>query len=111
MKTLLVLAQHPEMAEAVRAALNPSHYRVLHRTNLEEAEPLLAHGLVEACILDVELSAIPGVWFLEKLRRRAPTCPFIVYTGASPWEWEEEAYLHGAAHVLAKPVRARLLNA
>src|SRR5437660_969288 len=108
MKTLLVLAPHPDLAEAIRTALNPEQYRILHRANLEEAEPLLAHSLVEACILDVEFTTIPGVWFLEKLRRRAPKCPFIIYTGASPWEWEEEAYLQGAAHVLAKPVRARL---
>jgi signal transduction histidine kinase/DNA-binding response OmpR family regulator len=111
MKTLLVLAEHPEMAEAVRAALPPEQYRVMHRLNPDEAEPLLVHGLVDACIADVELSSVQGVWFLEKLRRRAPHCPIIIFTGAKPWEWEEEAYLQGAAHVLSKPVRPRLLGA
>src|SRR5207245_7858882 len=105
-----VLAQHPDLAEAVRAALNPEQYRVLHRADLEEAEPLLAHGLVEACIVDVELTSVQGVWFLERLRSRAPKCPLIVYTGARQWEWEEEAYLHGASQVLSKPVRGRLLG-
>jgi signal transduction histidine kinase len=110
MKTLLVLTEHPDLAEAVRAAVNSEQYRVLHRFNLEEAEPLLAHGLAQACIVDVELSSVQGVWFLERLRRRAPKCPVIVFTGARQWEWEEEAYLQGAAHVLAKPLRARLFN-
>jgi signal transduction histidine kinase len=110
MRTLLVLAQHPELAEAVRTSLNPEQYRVLHRADLEEAEPLLAHGLVEACIVDVELTSVQGVWFLERLRSRAPRCPLIVYTGARQWEWEEEAYLHGASQVLSKPVRGRLLE-
>ena len=110
MKTLLVLAEHPDLAEAVRAAVNAEHYRVLHRFNIEEAEPLLAHGLAQACVVDVELSSVQGVWFLERLRRRAPKCPVIVFTGARQWEWEEEAYLQGAAHVLAKPLRARLFN-
>src|SRR5690606_25534077 len=45
-----------------------------------------------------------------KLRRRAPRCPIIVYTGAKQWEWEEEAYFHGATHVLTKPVRIRMLT-
>ena len=45
MKTLLVLAQHPDVAEAVRAAGGPDQYRVLHRMNLEEAEPLLVRAL------------------------------------------------------------------
>ena len=109
MKTLLVLAQHPDSAEAVRAGLNPEQYRVVHRPSLEEAEPLLVHGLVDVCILDVELSNVQGLWALERLRRRAPKCPVIVYTGTKQWEWEEEAYLQGAAHVLNKPVRARML--
>ena len=52
MKTILVLAPHPQLAEAIRSALNPEHYRVMHRLSLEEAEPLFGrerrrrqHGL------------------------------------------------------------------
>jgi signal transduction histidine kinase len=111
MKTLLVLAEHPDFAEAIRAAVNPEHYRVLHRANLNDAEPLLAHGLAGACILDAELASVPGLWFFDKLREKTPKCPVIIYTGAKQWEWEEEAYLHGATHVLPKPVRPRLLTA
>jgi signal transduction histidine kinase/DNA-binding NarL/FixJ family response regulator len=111
MKTLLVLAQHPDFAEALRAGLNPEHYRLLHRTNLDETEPLLAHGLIDACIVDVEHGNVQGLWFFEKLRHKAPRCPVVIYAGARPWEWEEEAYLQGAVHVLTKPVRPRMLTA
>jgi nitrogen-specific signal transduction histidine kinase/DNA-binding NarL/FixJ family response regulator len=111
MKTLLVLAQHPELAETLRQLLNPEQYRIIHRSDFNEAEPLLAHGLADACIVDVESSQAPGLWFLEKLRRRAPRRPVIVYAGAKGWEWEEEAYLQGVAHVLSKPVRGRMLTA
>jgi signal transduction histidine kinase/ActR/RegA family two-component response regulator len=111
MKTLLVLAQHPELAELLRAGLNSDQYRVVHRVTVEEAEPLLAHGLANACIVDVELTGIQEVWILEKLRRRAAKCPILVYTGARQLDWEEEAYLQGAAHVLTKPVRIRMLTA
>jgi signal transduction histidine kinase len=111
MKTLLVLAEHPGFGEAVLAGLNAEEYRVIQRSNVDEAEPLLVHGLVDACILDVESAGVQGIWSLEKLRRRAPKCPVILYTGSQPWEWVEDAYLQGALHVLAKPVRARLLNA
>src|SRR6266850_327366 len=110
MKTLLVLAQHPDFADTVSAALNPEQYRVIHRSNVEEAEPFLAHALADLVILDVELTGVQGTWLLEKLRRRAPKCPMIVYTGARQWEWEEEAYAQGVSHVLSKPVRPRTLN-
>ena len=111
MKTLLVLAEHPDFAEAVRTGIVPEQCRVIHRTSLEEAEPLLAHGLADACIVDVEQTSVQGLWAIEKLRLRAPKCPVIVFAGAQKWEWEEEAYLQGVAHVLAKPVRPRLLAA
>ncbi|MDB6066488.1 MAG: hypothetical protein JWR26_2696 [Pedosphaera sp.] len=110
MKTLLVLAQHPEFAETVRAALNPEHYRVVHRISLEDAEPMLHGSLLTACVLDVEQSNVQWVWMIEKLRRRVPQCPILVYAGSKQWEWEEEAYLLGVVHILAKPVRPKLLN-
>jgi nitrogen-specific signal transduction histidine kinase/DNA-binding NarL/FixJ family response regulator len=110
MKTLLVLAPHPELAEAIRAALNPEKYRLIHRIGLEEADPLLARGMVDACILDVELTNVQGIWVLEKIRRRLPQCPVIAYSAAREWQWEEEAYLQGVSHVLTKPVRPRMLD-
>ena len=110
MKTILVLAEHPDFAESIRTGINAEQYRVLHRTNLEEAEPLLVHGLADLCILDAQLSGVQAIWSLEKLRRRDAKCPIIIYT-AEHWEWEEEAYLQGAAHVLAKPVKSRMLTA
>jgi nitrogen-specific signal transduction histidine kinase/DNA-binding NarL/FixJ family response regulator len=109
MRTLLVLAEHPGLAEAVQAALNRESYRVLHRSSLEEAEPLLVHGLADVCILETELNNVQAIWLLEKLRRRAPLCPLIVFATAKTWEWEEEAYLQGVSHILSPPVRPRML--
>jgi signal transduction histidine kinase/ActR/RegA family two-component response regulator len=111
MKTLLVLAAHPDFAETIRAGLNPEQYRVVHRADAQAAEPLLAHGLASACILDLELLGVQGIWAIEKLRRHDTQCPVIAYTAAKKSEWEEEAYLHGVTHVLTKPVRIRLLSA
>ena len=95
----------------MRTALNPADYRVVHRMTLEEAEPLLVHGLVQACVLDMDLSSVQGVWLIEKLHRRLSKVPLLVFTSEKSGEWEEEAYLKGVTHVLNKPVRARLLNA
>jgi signal transduction histidine kinase/DNA-binding NarL/FixJ family response regulator len=110
MKTLLVLAPHPDLADAVRAAVNPEKYRLIHRIGLEDAEPLFVRGMLDVCVLDVELTNVQGIWVLEKVRRRLPHCPIIVYSASREWQWEEEAYLHGVSHVLAKPVRPRMLN-
>jgi signal transduction histidine kinase/DNA-binding NarL/FixJ family response regulator len=110
MKTILVLSQHPDFAEVIRAGLNPGQYRVVHRLTVDEAEPLLAHGLAAVCILDADLMDVEIVWAVDRLRRFDVRSPIIVYTSASESAWEEEAFLHGVTHVLTKPVRARLLN-
>lgn len=109
MKTLLVLAQHPDLANSIRECLNSEHYKVVHRISIEDAEPLLIHGLINASIIDVDLTDVQGIWIIEKLRRNLPKCPILLFAGPN-WEWEEEAYLHGVAHILTKPVRPRLLN-
>lgn len=110
MKTLLVLGPHPELAEALRAALPPERYRLIHRTNLEEAEPFLNSGIADACVIDGELTEVRALWMVEKVRRRMPHWPLLIFTGSHSWEWEEEAYLQGVSHVLSKPVRPRLVN-
>lgn len=111
MKTILVLAEHPDTAEAIRAALEPMECRVVHRTTLEESEPLLAHGLVQLCVVDVDLTGVQALWLIERIRRRAQRCPVLVLAGVRQAEWEEEALLHGVDHVVSKPVRPRTLQA
>jgi signal transduction histidine kinase/DNA-binding response OmpR family regulator len=111
MKTILVLSAHPDFAEAIRTGLSPEHYRVVHRHNVEEGEPLLVHGLVGACILDADLMGVECVWVIERLRRRDNKTPIIAYTGLPQSDWEEEAFLRGVTQILTKPVRPLLLNA
>ena len=110
MKTILVLSPHPDFAEGVRTSLNPQQYRVIHRLNVEEAEPLIVHGLATACILDADLMGVESVWVIERLRRRDARTPIIAYTETTQSDWEEEAFLRGVTHILTKPVRHRLLN-
>jgi nitrogen-specific signal transduction histidine kinase/DNA-binding response OmpR family regulator len=111
MKTIVVVASQSELAAAVRAALDPSRYRVIERTELSEDEIRLSSGSLDACICEVDLTMVQPIRDLEHLRRILPHCPLILYAAAPSLEWEEEAYVLGASQILAKPVRARLLNA
>jgi signal transduction histidine kinase len=110
MKTVLVLSLHPDFAESIRTGLNVDRYRVVHRLNVEDAEPLLVHGLASVCIVDVDLMGVEGIWVIERLRRHDPKTHVIACTAETHSEWEEEAFLRGVTHVLTKPVRSRLLN-
>ncbi len=109
MKSLLVLAAHPQFADEVRAALSSIDVRVVHHVTVEEAEPLLIHGLASTCILDLGLAGVQGVWTVERILRWAPHCRIIAFTESRSPEWEEELYLAGASHIFSKPLRSRLL--
>ena len=108
MKTILVLAPTPVLPDAIRPLLSPEDYRLLHRTDLGDVEPLAKGSFIDACIVDAEEGDVRALWMIEKLRQLAPNTPLIVFKGAT-WEWEEEAYLKGVSVVLSKPVRGRLL--
>ncbi|HXR07796.1 MAG TPA: ATP-binding protein [Candidatus Acidoferrum sp.] len=111
MNTLLVIAPQPELAAAVRAALDPGLYQLIQQTDLSEDEMRLSATSIDACICEVDLTTVQPIRAIKRLRRLLPRSPLLLYASAPGQEWEEEAYLLGASQVLVKPVRAPLLNA
>jgi len=111
LKTILVIAKQSGLAAAVNAVVDPEVYRVTAHEEIFEAEALLSQSLVDACLLDAELTDIQPIRIIKQIRRLAPACPILIYTANKQWEWEEDAYLLGVNHILGKPVRARVLNA
>lgn len=110
MRTLLVIAPNTGLAAAVRAALDSSLYRVIEQNEFGDEQLRLTGASIDACLLDVDLTTIEPIRNITRLRRLLPQCPVILYASDSHWTWEEEAYLLGVNHILAKPVRGRLLN-
>jgi len=108
MKTILVLAPTPVLPDAIRPLLSPEEYRLLHRTDLADVEPLAKGSFLDACIVDAEEGDVRVLWMIDKFHQLAPQTPIIVFKGAT-WDWEEEAYLKGVSAVLSKPIRGRLL--
>lgn len=110
MKTLLILAREPALAAAVKSVVDPDRYRIIAKEEVGQAESLLRHGAIDACLLDAELTDVQPIRIIRQIRRSHPKCPVYIYASASRWEWEEEAYLLGVEQILTKPVRGRLLN-
>jgi nitrogen-specific signal transduction histidine kinase/DNA-binding NarL/FixJ family response regulator len=110
MRTLLVITKQPTLSNAVQTVLDPVKFQLITKEAVGEAEFLLSRGAIDATILDVELTDTRAIRMIEELKAFAPGCPIIIYASEKEWEWEEDAYLLGVAHVLNKPVRAKLLN-
>src|SRR3954470_11511739 len=111
MRTLLVLTRQPSLAAAIEAVLDPLKFQLITKEQAGDAEMLLARGAIDATLFDTDLTDTRAIRAIETLQSFAPGCPIIVYAGQKQWEWEEDAYLLGVAHVLNKPVRGKLLNA
>lgn len=109
MRTLLILTKQPAFASSVEAALQGEAYQYIAKEDIWEAESLLSRGAIDAVLLEVELTDVRAVRAIEQVRAAAPNAPMVVYTSAKQWEWEEDAYLLGVAHVVSKPVRGKLL--
>jgi signal transduction histidine kinase/ActR/RegA family two-component response regulator len=109
-RTLLVLSNQAHFAQAIQAVLEPARFQIIAKESVADAEFLLGRGAIDATILDAELAGSRTIRALEELKSCAPGSAVIIYTGDRQWQWEEDAYLLGVAHVLNKPVRGRLLN-
>jgi nitrogen-specific signal transduction histidine kinase/CheY-like chemotaxis protein len=109
MKTVLVLTERADFPEAVREALSPGEYRIVHQRRLSGGDFGLPPQLVHVCL--IEVAELGGLAALEKVRRQLPSCRTIVYTEAGADELENEAYRHGADRVVPKPVQATKLQA
>ena len=110
MHTLLVITSHSSFAASIEAALDSGAYRVIAKEDPVSAASLLGRGAVDAIILDLENANGVATRSIVEVRSLDPDCPLIVFAGKGSGGWEEEAYLLGTAHVLEKPVRARLLQ-
>ncbi len=110
MRTLLVLSKQPSLAAAIGSVLDPGKFQLIVKESVNEAEFLLARGAIDAAVLDADLTDSRAIRLIEELKGFAPGCPILVYASAKQWEWEEDAYLLGVEHILAKPVRGKLLN-
>jgi signal transduction histidine kinase len=108
--TLLVITPQTGFADAIRAMVDPRRFRVLHCGDQVEAEPVLARGGINACLIETDLVHLEAVRAIADLRRRFPHGPLVVIAGAKQWEMEEKAYLEGVTHILPKPVQPGLLS-
>ncbi len=110
MHTLLVVSRQASLASAIEAVLDPARFQLIAKEEVAYAEQLLSRGAIDAAIVDAEAADARAIRSVEALKTFAPACPVLIYTEAEHWEREEDAYLLGVAHVLAKPVRGKLLN-
>lgn len=111
MTTVLIIAPNAALAEKLSSELSADRFKIVHRTDVEDAEPVLVRGLAQACLLDADLQGVQDLWLLDKISPLIGRGVLIVCSNSPTTEWQNQAYLRGVTHVLPKLPSGRVLEA
>ena len=115
---LLLVEDNPADARMVQLALEEvasAHFDIVNAVSLDGALMALNDGSFDAVLLDLSLPDAMGLEALERVQKRVPSVPVVVFSGNHDEELAVEAvhqgaqdYLvkgHGDGHVITRVVR------
>lgn len=110
MINLIIISATERFCDTIRERLRDNYWKISFHSTFSEAQPLLASGIFDFCLID----AAPGLrQYVEKLpplQSWSESCKFIAVAEAASTEEIEYAYNHGFDYVLPKPLQEGLLK-
>ena len=100
---LLVIEDHPILADGLIKALKAADYAVDHADTGEQADHMLATQPYDAVILDIGLPKIDGYEVLRRMRRKGSKIPVLMLTARDALEDRVKGLDLGADDYLTKP--------
>jgi two-component system, NtrC family, response regulator AtoC len=100
---ILVLDDEPNMRISLAQFLALEKITCLGAPNIAAAREVLAHEIVQACIVDLRLSGETGLDFLSWLKKEGPEIPAIMISAHGGVEDAVQALKMGAVDYLVKP--------
>ncbi|MBX3664621.1 MAG: response regulator transcription factor [Burkholderiales bacterium] len=100
---LLIVEDHPILADGLITALKGSDYAVDHADSGEQADHMLAAQHYDAVILDIGLPRLDGYEVLRRMRRRGSKTPVLMLTARDALEDRVKGLDLGADDYLTKP--------
>ena len=100
---LLVIEDHPILADGLIKALKAADYAVDHAETGEQADHMLATQQYDAVILDIGLPKVDGYEVLRRMRRKGSKTPVLMLTARDALEDRVKGLDLGADDYLTKP--------
>lgn len=100
---LLIVEDHPILADGLIIALKGADYAVDHATTGEQADHMLAAQHYDAVILDIGLPKLDGYEVLRRMRRKGSKTPVLMLTARDALEDRVKGLDLGADDYLTKP--------
>lgn len=100
---LLIVEDHPILADGLITALKSADYAVDHAATGEQADHMLAAQHYDAVILDIGLPKLDGYEVLRRMRRKGSKTPVLMLTARDALEDRVKGLDLGADDYLTKP--------
>ncbi len=100
---LLIVEDHPILADGLIIALKSAAYAVDHAATGEQADHMLATQHYDAVILDIGLPKLDGYEVLRRMRRKGSKTPVLMLTARDALEDRVKGLDLGADDYLTKP--------
>ncbi|MBY0269066.1 MAG: response regulator transcription factor [Burkholderiales bacterium] len=100
---LLIVEDHPILADGLITALKGADYAVDHAATGEQADHMLATQHYDAVILDIGLPKLDGYEVLRRMRRKGSKTPVLMLTARDALEDRVKGLDLGADDYLTKP--------
>ena len=100
---LLIVEDHPILADGLIIALKSAAYAVDHAATGEQADHMLATQHYDAVILDIGLPKLDGYEVLRRMRRKGSKIPVLMLTARDALEDRVKGLDLGADDYLTKP--------
>lgn len=100
---LLIVEDHPILADGLIIALKSADYAVDHAATGEQADHMLAAQHYDAVILDIGLPKLDGYEVLRRMRRKGSKTPVLMLTARDALEDRVKGLDLGADDYLTKP--------
>lgn len=100
---LLIVEDHPILADGLILALKGADYAVDHAATGEQADHMLATQHYDAVILDIGLPKLDGYEVLRRMRRKGSKTPVLMLTARDALEDRVKGLDLGADDYLTKP--------
>ncbi|MBI5507508.1 MAG: sigma-54-dependent Fis family transcriptional regulator [Deltaproteobacteria bacterium] len=102
---ILVVDDHPEMAEGLADYLGDHGYEVDTAVNGRDAVQMLSASSYDALITDLRMKDLDGMDVLHAAHERDPRLPVFIMTAYGSIENAIEAIRRGAFHYFSKPLK------
>ncbi len=100
---VLIVEDHPILANGLIVALKGADYAVDHATTGEQADHMLATQSYDAVILDIGLPKLDGYEVLRRMRHKGSKTPVLMLTARDALEDRVKGLDLGADDYLTKP--------